>query len=330
MKVLLFQLDGKLPNIALMKISAHHSNDEVRLWEVHQPSGIDRALFLEQPDRVYASLIFEKTRWLAEVLLEKRPDAQIGGTGWDLTTTLEGAGIVTLLQDYSLYPKFQQSIGFANRGCRLKCPFCVVPRKEGKVRRETPATAIWRGDGYPRELLLLDNDFFGDEATWREDIEAIRTGGFKVAFTQGINARMLNAETAGALASIKCFDNKMERRRIYTAWDNRRDEETLFAGLRYLTEAGFHPDQIMVYMLIGWWKGETEDDWVYRHDKLRAFGAKPYPMPYHRTHDAIGFQRWVVKRYDKIISWPEFKAADYRPENCNLGWRPPLLGAEYQ
>ena len=49
--------------------------------------------------------------------------------------------------DYSIYgASFAASIGFTQRGCRLKCPFCVVPRKEG---------GIWRGEPYPRHLHLL-------------------------------------------------------------------------------------------------------------------------------------------------------------------------------
>jgi hypothetical protein len=54
----------------------------------------------------------------------------------------------------------------------LACPFCVVPRKEGKWRTEKTIAEIWRGGDYPRELILLDNDFFGPESRteWRERI----------------------------------------------------------------------------------------------------------------------------------------------------------------
>ncbi len=169
----------------------------------------------------------------------------------------------------------------------------------------------------PRELLLLDNDFFG-QPHWRERIAEIRDGGFKVSFNQGINARMLNDETAVAIGSVRYYDDGMKVRRIYTAWDNRKDEATLFRGLSALVAHGVKPDHIMVYMLIGYWPGETVDDWMFRQRKLREFGCRPYPMPFVRTHDAIGFQRWVVGAYDKAISWRDWKNARYEPRNLRL------------
>ena len=70
----------------------------------------------------------------------------------------------------------------------------------------------------------------------------------------------------------------------------------------------------MVYMLIGFWPGETEADWLSRQARLRAFGARPYPMPYVRTPATVGFQRWCVGAYDKRIPWAQWQAAGYRPE----------------
>jgi hypothetical protein len=310
MRVLLRQLDGKLPNIALMRIAAHYreqgdevefrfgANVEAKLWDAH--------------DRVYASLIFERTRPVAERLLSVRPDAVVGGTGWDYTTTIEAAGITTKQQDYSIYPSFQKSIGFTQRGCRLRCSFCVVPKKEGAVTEEAAIADIWRGEPWPRELLLLDNDFFG-QPRWQQRIAEMRDGAFRVSFNQGINARMLNDETAAAVASVDYRDDSMKVKRIYTAWDNRKDEARLFAGLSALVRHGVKPDHIMVYMLIGYWPGETHADRDYRLKALREFGARPYPMPYLRTPERVGFQRWVIGAYDKRVPWPAFVAAGYQP-----------------
>lgn len=317
MRVLLLQLDGKIPNIALMRVAAHHRSlgDDVELR--HGTGGTEVGLF-DDADKIYASLIFQKTRPRAERLALTRPDAIIGGTGWDLTVTLEQHGITTPTQDYSIYLSYQQSIGFTQRGCRLKCPFCVVPTKEGSVKESATIADIWRGDPWPRELLLLDNDFFG-QPHWRDRVAEIKDGDFKVSFNQGINARMLNNETAAAIASVRYYDDGMKVRRVYTAWDNRKDESTLFRGLSALAAHGVKPDHIMVYMLIGYWPGETIGDWNYRRERLRAFGCRPFPMPFVRTHDATGFQRWVVGAYDKAISWQDWRKAKYEPRNLRLG-----------
>ena len=71
----------------------------------------------------------------------------------------------------------------------------------------------------------------------------------------------------------------------------------------------------MVYMLIGYWPGETHDDRDYRRQRLREFGARPYPMPYVRTPELVGYQRWVVRRADLKCSWAEYARARYRPED---------------
>jgi hypothetical protein len=69
-----------------------------------------------------------------------------------------------------------------------------------------------------------------------------------------------------------------------------------------------------VYMLIGNWPGETHEDREYRRQRLRDFGALPYPMPYVRTPELVGFQRWVVRRADLVVPWEEYRRADFRPE----------------
>lgn len=312
-RALLLQLDGKVPNIALMRLSAHLKGRgvDVELRRAGNATALEPGLG-DHFDAVYASLIFERTRPLAERLRQIRPDAVVGGTGWDFSTTLESIGVATKEQDYSLYPGWSQSIGFTQRGCRLRCAFCVVPRKEGAVVEEQTIAQLWRGESHPRHLILLDNDFFG-QPHWRERIAEIRDGGFKVSFNQGINARFLDEETAAAISAVDYRDDQMRERRIYTAWDSRKDEHRLFRGLQLLVAHGVKPRHIMVYMLIGYWPGETHEDRDYRRQRLRDFGALPYPMPFVRTPETISFQRWVIGGYDKQIPWEEWQAARGQP-----------------
>lgn len=338
MKVLLFQLDGKIPNIALMRIAAHHraSGNEVEIRRTGQP---EHTLFdgFAMPHLVYASAIFRASIPTAERAARAWPSASIGGTGVDPARRGEIVPLSPVISqrvtdhslgdgelDYSDYPNFRQSIGFTQRGCRLKCTFCCVPQKEGSIREVSTAADIWRGDPWPRELLLLDNDFFG-QPHWRERIQEIRDGRFKVSFNQGINARFLTDEAAEAIASIDYRDDSMAVKRIYTAWDSRADEQRLFAGLERLVKYGVKPDHIMVYMLIGFWPNETAADRDYRRRRLREFGARPYPMPFIRTQELVGFQRWVVGAYDKprkdapAISWADWASHNYRPEGIGSG-----------
>ena len=310
MRILLVQIDGKLPNLALMRIAAYHRSkgDEVEL----QRGFAGRSIW-DRPDRVYASAIFARSRPLADRLKAEFPGAVLGGTGIDPAISLASAGIPDGPLDYSLYPHFKVSLGFTQRGCRLSCKFCVVPAKEGHNQAVAAIHEIWRGEPWPREVLLLDNDFFG-QPTWRERIVEIRDGGFKVCFTQGVNLRILTQEQAEALASVDYRDDSMKVRRLYTAWDNPKDERSFFRGLQMLIDAGVKPDSVMVYMLVGYDPAETENDRLFRQARLREWGCRPYPMPFQRTRELIGFQRWVIGAYDKRFSWSQWKKAGFRPE----------------
>ncbi len=324
MKVLLLELDGKIPNIALMRLAAHHRQQghAVELRRTHNAQSMVPR-FGDNFDQVYASAIFERTRKLADHVREQWPGAVVGGTGWDVSSSLESIGVTTIEQDYSVYPRWRQSIGFTQRGCRLRCPFCVVPAKEGAMMGEKTIRELWRGGDWPRELILLDNDFFG-QPEWRERIAELRDGQFKVSFNQGINARFLTEETAAAIASVNYRDDQMKAKRIYTAWDNRKDERRLMAGLELLAKHGVKPDHVMAYMLIGYWPGETHADRDYRRKQLREFGARPYPMPFVRKRELVSFQRWVIGAYDKSISWDEWTRAKGEPRNLTRRNNPQL------
>ena len=324
MKVLLLQLDGHLPNLALLRLTAHHRalGDSVSLQQCRTIDAAERGLW-DQWDIVYASLIFTRSRPIAERLKSVYPGCIAGGTGWDLETTLEQRG-VGFACDYSLYPSFRSSIGFTQRGCRMSYPgspchdFCVVPRKEGRMHGLMSIAEIWRGKPWPRELIILDNDFFGNRE-WPDRIKEIREGGFKVNFTQGFNARLLSERAAAAVATVDYRSTNMRDKKLYCAWDNIGDEAPLFRGLEALVRHGIPPGHISVYMLIG--LHDTAEDREYRREKLRAFGVDPYPMPFVRTKELVGFQRWCVGHYDKRISWDRWVKAKYQPANLGNGER---------
>lgn len=306
MNVRITQLDGRLPNLALMRISAFHRKrgDTVRFMRSPHRH-------LDEPDydRVYGSAIFRFSAKQIERLRAEWPEAVIGGTGTGSPVTVEGlnefedAGL-----DYGLYPDFTASIGFTQRGCRLSCKFCVVPGKEGKPLSVASVRDIWRGPPWPRHLHLLDNDFFG-EPSWSDRIEEIRAGGFKVSFTQGINVRAMTDEVAAAIATIQYRDDGFKRRRLYTAWDNLKDEEVFFRGVDTLERHGVPPSHLMVFMLIGFDKRETWERIFHRFNRMVARGIRPYPMVFDQSRlDLKRFQRWVVTGLYRAIPFSEYDA----------------------
>lgn len=307
MSVRITQLDGALPNLALMRLASFHRE---RGDSIHVTRQIEPDL-LEMPyDRVYGSTIFDFSGDRLERFRKTWPQAIVGGTGSGSDITVEALlGRPYEYVDYEGYETFDASIGFTQRGCRLRCKFCVVPKKEGKNRATGNISDIWRGEGHPRTLSLLDNDFFGQpRAEWQARIKEIQDGDFRVCISQGINVRLLDQEGAEALASIKYSDTKFERRRLYTAWDNLKDEGIFFKGIALLEKAGIPPHKVMAYMLVGFDKSETWERIWHRFNRMVELGIRPYPMVYDRSRkDLCAFQRWVVMRLYRIVKWEDYK-----------------------
>jgi hypothetical protein len=318
--VRLTQLDGTLPNLALMRLSAFH---KARGDHVHFSRSPYRSPTEPHYDTVYGSAIFSFTAKRVERFKQEFREAVLGGTH-DPTSTATVEDIVGSFDglDYSHWPDFTASLGFTQRGCRLKCGFCVVPRKEGKPRAVNTIADIWRGKPWPRHLHLLDNDFFGQPAEqWQARIEEMRAGKFRVCFNQGINIRAITSEAAEALASVHYTDDQFKARRLYTAWDNIGDERAFFRGVETLAAAGIPPSHIMAYMLVGYDRRETWARVLYRFHKMADIGIRPFPMPFgdRRRGLPVGdiagdysgrslaqFQRWAVRRLYTVAPFGEY------------------------
>jgi hypothetical protein len=131
MRVLVFQLDGKKPNLAAMKMAAWHraAGDVVELRQVAEPMDLQPRLGDPDWERVCGSLIFERTKPLAQLAQKIYPHIELGGTGWDLEggrmvrSTPLPVEVEAMPPDYSDYTRdgvlvdaVNYSIGFAERG----------------------------------------------------------------------------------------------------------------------------------------------------------------------------------------------------------------------
>jgi len=304
MNVRITQIDGALPNLALMKLGAWHL---AKGDNVSYTRAVERDLFEPEWGMVYGSAIFDFSRSRLERFSKNFPSAVIGGTGSGSLSNVEQIIGEFSGVDYSGHPEFKESLGFTQRGCRLSCKFCVVPKKEGKPNSVATIAQIWRGDGHPKKLHLLDNDFFGN-TEWRERIAEIRNGEFRVCLSQGINVRLINDESASALATIEYRDTKFSKRRLYTAWDNLGDERVFFRGVETLERNGVPPQHLMAYMLVGYDPLETWDRIWHRFNAMVARGIMPYPMVYNRRRrDLLAFQRWAITGLYRFVKWNEYK-----------------------
>jgi hypothetical protein len=84
MIVRLTQIDGKLPNLALMKLSAFY---RARGAEIAFTKQVERDLLEPDYDRVYGSAIFSSSAGRVGTFRDNFRKAVVGGT-WDVTARL--------------------------------------------------------------------------------------------------------------------------------------------------------------------------------------------------------------------------------------------------
>jgi hypothetical protein len=308
MRVAIYDVDSAIPNLALMKLSRFHkeSGDNVVRYD---------PLFAATYDKVYASKIFLDS----DGSLLNPEQMEIGGSGWNLKTTLPPE-IEALQPDYSFY-NYSHNIGFAMRGCRFQCKFCIVPQKEGRPKSSWTIAEIWQ-QRHSDFIMLLDNDFFGNP-DWRERIAEILRYDLRVNFNQGLNIRIITEEQCEALAGVRFSNIHGTKKQVHFAWDQMKDERLIRRGYDRVVAAGIKPYQMAFYVLIGF--DTTPEQDFHRVSFLRDWGCDPYVMPYKKT-DAYqrNFARWVNhKAIFKKIPWPDYKRGIKRGDShegqLNLG-----------
>ena len=296
MRVLLIQVDGRMPNLALMKLSAYHKE-----------KGDEVGFGTHNPERVYISVIFTKNLAQAQGLVKWYPDAEcfLGGPGTGMKTSLDVIDplIDYLMPDYDLY-EIDYSMGFTSRGCIRRCPFCIVPKLEGDIRRETPIDVFHHKEH--AKVLLLDNNLLASEH-WRDTLAYILDKKLAVNFSQGLDIRLLDKEKAEMLARVKAETGTSDRRMYHFAWDFMETEEDVLKGIVLLVNAGIQPDDLTFYVLTGF--NTTHEQDLYRVQKLKSLGVNPYVMLYEGIKSdpfTLHLARWVNAKIHRTCEFANY------------------------
>lgn len=301
MKILLVDADSKtgFPNLAIMKISAWHKQqgDSVDLIK-----GIPQAPPLFSYDKTYISVIFWQNATKANTyarMLEGK--VEVGGIG-DSYKKLP-AEIEHILPDYSLYG-VDFSMGYTSRGCTRKCPWCVVPSKEGGIRDHAPLNEFL----HPTHdrVMLLDNNFQASPR-WKYNLNYAIANDLRVNFNQGLDIRLVTKEFAEALAQTKYYSWSFKTRGLHFAFDTMKVERAVRRGIKKLEVVGIPPRTLMFYVLVGF--DTTIEQDLYRVQVLKDLGAIPFIMIYNRLEDWTlhHLARWVNRRYYQFIPWRDYK-----------------------
>lgn len=306
---------GALPNVALMRLSAYHKaqGDTVLL----------NATPLDQPERVYISTLFTwRRKDVAALAAHFSPfaDVQIGGSGWDLALKLPPE-VDTFAPDYDLYG-IDYGMGYSSRGCIRHCAFCPVPKMEGSIREDQAIGRLLN----PRsnKLMLLDNNFFASD--WRPKVAEIERRGLRVDWPQGNDIRLLTPEIAATLWHLhergQIWGNEFTKRGwLHFAWDlpsNDARTEEVSAGIRHLLAAGFGPNHLRFYVLIGF-PGYSVEEELHRVTTLHAFGIEPYVMVYRDfgEQDTRDRTRMAIQKWNNGHAWRSVPFAEFDWAKCD-------------
>jgi len=143
---------------------------------------------------------------------------------------------------------------------------------------------------------LLNNNTFFDKR-WRDTFEEIWDAKLTV-IEHGFDLRLIDAEKANALRKTR-FQGA-----IHYAWDRMEDEAVILRGLSIAPKG-------TVYVLIGY--DTTEEQDLYRCQKIIDHGHDPYIMPYHQSREEKRFKRFIDsfmwRKYPTIEeAWGNYRA----------------------
>jgi len=258
------------PNLALCKIAR---------WHRQQGDTVEWASPMFHYDVVYMSKVFnfspdDRSVYDADRIVR-------GGTGYDIHSQLPDE-IDRLQPDYSIYPNIPRdtAYGFLTRGCPNKCPWCVVPRKEGRIRPYMDCDEI-AIEGRTK-LVLMDNNILaaGDYAV--AQLEKIISRGYRVDFNQALDARLVDDRFARLLARIKWID-----RRIRFGCDTHGQIAECERAISLINGYGYRGEYFLYTMIGG--KSDFRESyermhywWLRNHEQREKHlpNIYPYAQPY--------------------------------------------------
>jgi hypothetical protein len=282
MKIGLVNLEPKIENTAYMQISQYHKQQGDTV-EWYSP--------LFKYDRVYASSLFTFTD-----KSQVPRGAVTGGTGFNVRSRLQKE-MENCNLDYSIYPKCKTSYVWFSRGCFRKCPFCVVPIKEGRLDGATPKNLNPKAT----TISVMDNNFTGlDKILFSNAIDYLKKVNLPVNFHCGLDARLLATEKYEEIKKLKIY------KQIRTAWDDPREDLTY--GLTEMAKV-FGKSKVMVYVLIGYWSTPEED--LARVMKIRELGLDVWVMPFNKKDPyQKAFERWANRHAG--CEWSEYHHGSWK------------------
>ena len=281
----LFDVDGKIPNLALMKLSAYYKKWNYET-EKYTP------LLHSKYWLVFTSKLFKYPHPNDGYI---RNDMIKGGPGFNINTKLSEE-IDHIYPDYKLY-KCDYAMGYLTKGCFRSCKWCIVPQMEGNIHKFADLKEFCREQ---KEIRLLDNNILAYE-NHMEELQKLYDTKKRFDFTQGLDIRLINKENAGLIREIK----RWKGLRYKFAFDDIGLKRIIENKLELLFNSGFTSGILQFYILIGFNTTPKQD--LMRVKFLATKGIDVFAMPFNKQDPyQKHFARWVNRHLYRKCSFKEY------------------------
>lgn len=298
MRVGLLAVDSTFPNLALMKVAAYHKSkgDEVEWFD----------LFGEY-DELYMTKVFTFTPDYDFVINNVNGKIHKGGTGYNIKVVLPNE-IDSMQPDYSIYPQIdiRTSYGFLTRGCIRKCPWCIVPIKEGAVHPYMDIDEITQNGERPYAVLMDNNVLACDYGV--EQIQKIIDRGYHVDFNQALDARLVTDDIAKLLAKVKWI------KLIRFGCDTKKQIEECEQAIDLIRKYGYRGEFFLYCILIDFKESyERVSHWRKDHK------VSPYAQPYRDFSGEDKVPQWQLDMARWVNMKAIFRKCDFKDYSPRKG-----------
>ena len=273
-RIVLYDVDSRIPNLALMKLSTYYKNLGFEVILSNEMKYIDA-------DKHFASSIFYNSRSQNKISTLKKiygEDIEIGGSGMCLKKRLPDK-VQKCFPDYNLYNHSLYALGFLTRGCNKKCSFCIVPEKEGIVKKISSSFE----DFVPPEqknIKLLDDNILAYHGV-KNILKEIIQKDYAINFSQSLDISYVNEDISKLLLSINSMNARFTNSMIYFSCNTTKTirDFTIRESFIQSYKKKFGKNSITILAMFGFNTTLQED--YERIIFIKKMGLIPFFQKYH-------------------------------------------------
>lgn len=213
-----------------------------------------------------------KAEMLRDAWFQYYPIVKIGGPAFDEPGNSFTPGMYV-----------RKDITFTSRGCNFQCPWCLVPKREGKIRE----LEIQPGN------IIQDNNLLQCSIQHIEKVFAMLRKQSAIEFKGGLDSRLLTDHIAEELRALRI-------RQVFFSCDTKEAIRPLRQALKRLD---LPRQKVRCYVLLKFNPNETISEATERMLEIWKAGAMPFAQLYQPA------DKWI----NYPIEWRHFARTWSRP-----------------